>query len=45
MNNAAKPGGQAPPPRLAEITDEMFFDDVNVKVIGYLRCAARPRRS
>ncbi len=39
VNNAAQPGGQAPPPKLAEITDEMFFDDVNVKVMGYLRCA------
>jgi NAD(P)-dependent dehydrogenase (short-subunit alcohol dehydrogenase family) len=38
VNNAAKPGGQAPPPKLAEITDETFFDDVNVKVMGYLRC-------
>jgi NAD(P)-dependent dehydrogenase (short-subunit alcohol dehydrogenase family) len=39
VNNAAKPGGQAPPPKLAEITDEEFFADVNVKVLGYLRCA------
>lgn len=31
--------GQAPPPKLAEITDEVFFSDVNVKVMGYLRCA------
>jgi NAD(P)-dependent dehydrogenase (short-subunit alcohol dehydrogenase family) len=39
VNNAAMPGGQAPPPRLTEITDENFFADVNVKVLGYLRCA------
>jgi len=39
VNAAAKPGGQAPPPKLAEITDEVFWSDVNVKVLGYLRCA------
>jgi NAD(P)-dependent dehydrogenase (short-subunit alcohol dehydrogenase family) len=39
VNAAAKPGGQAPPPKLADITDEVFFSDVNVKVMGYLRCA------
>jgi len=39
VNAAAKPGGQAPPPKLAEITDEVFWSDVNVKVMGYLRCA------
>lgn len=39
VNCAARPGGQAPPPKLAEITDELFWDDVNVKVLGYLRCA------
>lgn len=39
VNAAAKPGGQAPPPKLAEITDALFFDDVNVKVMGYLRMA------
>ncbi len=39
VNAAAKPGGQAPPPKLAEITDELFWDDVNVKVLGYLRVA------
>ena len=39
VNNAAKPGGQAAPPGLADITDETFWDDVNVKVMGYLRCA------
>lgn len=39
VNCAAKPGGQAPPPKLAEITDDHFWPDVNVKVMGYLRCA------
>jgi NAD(P)-dependent dehydrogenase (short-subunit alcohol dehydrogenase family) len=39
VNAAAKPGGQAPPPKLAQITDEVFWDDVNVKVLGYLRVA------
>jgi NAD(P)-dependent dehydrogenase (short-subunit alcohol dehydrogenase family) len=39
VNCAAKPAGQAPPLTLAEITDEAFWSDVNVKVMGYLRCA------
>jgi NAD(P)-dependent dehydrogenase (short-subunit alcohol dehydrogenase family) len=39
VNAAAKPGGQGPVPKLAEITDELFWDDMNVKVLGYLRCA------
>jgi len=39
VNAAAMPGGQAPPPKLAEVTDEAFWSDVNVKVMGYLRCA------
>ena len=39
VNSAAKPMGQAAPPKLADITDELFWDDVNVKVLGYLRCA------
>jgi NAD(P)-dependent dehydrogenase (short-subunit alcohol dehydrogenase family) len=39
VNSAAKPGGQAPPPKLAEITDALFWDDVDLKVLGYLRTA------
>lgn len=39
VNCAAQPGGQAPPPALSQITDARFWDDVNVKVLGYLRCA------
>ena len=39
VNNAARPMGQARPPKLADITGELFWDDMNVKVLGYLRCA------
>ena len=39
VNAAAKPGGQAPPPALADITEELFLDDMQTKVMGYLRCA------
>ena len=39
VNNAAKPGGQAPPPTMEDLTDADFWDDMNVKVLGYLRCA------
>lgn len=39
VNAAAVPGGQSPPPALAEITSAAFWADVNVKVLGYLRCA------
>jgi NAD(P)-dependent dehydrogenase (short-subunit alcohol dehydrogenase family) len=39
VNAAATPGGQARPPTLAEITTEAVWADVNVKVLGYLRCA------
>lgn len=39
VNNAAKPGGQGHAPSLDEITNELFWDDMNVKVMGYLRCA------
>jgi NAD(P)-dependent dehydrogenase (short-subunit alcohol dehydrogenase family) len=39
VNNAARPGGQGPVPSLGQITDEAFNEDVNVKVLGYLRCA------
>jgi NAD(P)-dependent dehydrogenase (short-subunit alcohol dehydrogenase family) len=38
VNCAAQPGGQAPPPKLAEIDDSVFLPDVNTKVMGYLRC-------
>ncbi len=39
VNSAAKPLGQSAPPKLADVTDELFWDDVNVKALGYLRCA------
>jgi NAD(P)-dependent dehydrogenase (short-subunit alcohol dehydrogenase family) len=39
VNNAARPGGSVPPPKLAEITTGEFWEDMNVKVLGYLRCA------
>jgi NAD(P)-dependent dehydrogenase (short-subunit alcohol dehydrogenase family) len=39
VNCAAQPGGQATPPKLPEITDQLFWADMNVKVLGYLRCA------
>lgn len=39
VNSAAKPMGQAAPPKLDDVTGELFWDDMNVKVLGYLRCA------
>ena len=39
VNNAARPGGQGPVPNLAALTAEAFNEDMNVKVMGYLRCA------
>ncbi len=39
VNCAAMRGGERPPPKLAEVTDDLFWSDVNVKVMGYLRCA------
>jgi NAD(P)-dependent dehydrogenase (short-subunit alcohol dehydrogenase family) len=38
VNAAAQPGGQAPSPKLAEIDDSVAWPDLNVKVLGYLRC-------
>ena len=39
VNSAAMPAGQSAPPKLDAITDAVFWDDVNIKVMGYLRCA------
>jgi NAD(P)-dependent dehydrogenase (short-subunit alcohol dehydrogenase family) len=39
VNCAAQPGGQGPVPKLGDVTDDLFWSDVNVKVMGYLRCA------
>jgi NAD(P)-dependent dehydrogenase (short-subunit alcohol dehydrogenase family) len=38
VNCAARVGG-GPAPELSEITEEDFWEDMNVKVMGYLRCA------
>jgi NAD(P)-dependent dehydrogenase (short-subunit alcohol dehydrogenase family) len=39
VNSAAVPGGGGPPPALEAITAEAFWTDMNVKVLGYVRCA------
>jgi NAD(P)-dependent dehydrogenase (short-subunit alcohol dehydrogenase family) len=39
VNCAAQPGGQTRVPALADITDDDFWADMNVKVMGYLRTA------
>jgi NAD(P)-dependent dehydrogenase (short-subunit alcohol dehydrogenase family) len=39
VNSAAKPLGQSAPPKLADVTGMLFWEDMNVKVLGYLRCA------
>ncbi len=41
VNNAARPGGQVPNPPLEGITGELLWQEVNVKNMGYLRCAQR----
>ena len=39
VNCAARPGGQSTVPNLSGVTTEEFNDHMNVKVMGYLRCA------
>jgi NAD(P)-dependent dehydrogenase (short-subunit alcohol dehydrogenase family) len=39
VNCAARVAGTVPEPKLTDITDDTFFPDMNVKVLGYLRCA------
>jgi len=39
VNAAAEPGGYAAPPRLAEITGDFYHREMDIKVMGYLRCA------
>jgi NAD(P)-dependent dehydrogenase (short-subunit alcohol dehydrogenase family) len=39
VNAAARPGGQTTAPGLAGLTEEAFWEDINVKVLGYLRMA------
>jgi NAD(P)-dependent dehydrogenase (short-subunit alcohol dehydrogenase family) len=38
VNAAAQPGGQSPAPILAQVDDSVAWPDLNVKVLGYLRC-------
>ena len=38
INCAGLPGNLEPSPRIDQIDDEAFFPDINVKVMGYLRC-------
>src|SRR5690348_4091844 len=33
VNCAAQPGGQGPVPKLGDVTDDLFWSDVNVKVM------------
>jgi NAD(P)-dependent dehydrogenase (short-subunit alcohol dehydrogenase family) len=39
VNNAAQPGSVLPPAPLTEFTMDHFWPDMNIKVMGYLRCA------
>jgi NAD(P)-dependent dehydrogenase (short-subunit alcohol dehydrogenase family) len=39
VNNAAVPGGISPATRLEQIVDEQVLEDINIKVVGYLRTA------
>ncbi len=40
VNNAARPGGAAgPAPSIEGVTDAAFEEEMNTKVLGYLRCA------
>ena len=39
VNCAARPLGRGPVPNLSQITSDALWDEVNVKVMGYLRCA------
>jgi NAD(P)-dependent dehydrogenase (short-subunit alcohol dehydrogenase family) len=39
VNCAAKAGGQTPPPKAEAITPGEFWEEMNTKVLGYLRCA------
>ena len=39
VNNAARPLGQARVPGIEGVTDDAFNEDINTKVLGYLRCA------
>ena len=39
VNCAAKVGGLTAPPKLAELTTDELWSEVNTKVMGYVRCA------
>jgi NAD(P)-dependent dehydrogenase (short-subunit alcohol dehydrogenase family) len=39
VNSAAKVGGLTAPPKLADLTTEELWSEVNTKVMGYVRCA------
>lgn len=39
VNNAALPGGISPATKLEQIVDEHALEDINIKVVGYLRTA------
>jgi len=39
VNNAAVPGGISPATALHQIVDEQVLQDINIKVVGYLRTA------
>jgi NAD(P)-dependent dehydrogenase (short-subunit alcohol dehydrogenase family) len=39
VNAAAEPAGFASPPKLGEITGAFFHAELDIKVMGYLRCA------
>jgi NAD(P)-dependent dehydrogenase (short-subunit alcohol dehydrogenase family) len=39
VNSAARPGSQIPGYSYDSVTDESFFEEMNIKVRGYLRCA------
>lgn len=39
VNAAAEPAGFAEPPKLAEITGDFFHAEMDIKVMGYIRCA------
>jgi NAD(P)-dependent dehydrogenase (short-subunit alcohol dehydrogenase family) len=39
VNCAARPGGAPPRPGIEHLPDEGFLEEMNVKVLGYARCA------
>jgi NAD(P)-dependent dehydrogenase (short-subunit alcohol dehydrogenase family) len=39
INNAAVPGGISPATQLEQIVDEQVLEDIDIKVVGYLRTA------